>query len=31
MTPEEQAARRTVAEAEARLELDWNAVLLHKT
>ncbi|ADG78051.1 Integrase family protein OS=Tsukamurella paurometabola (strain ATCC 8368 / DSM / CCUG 35730/ CIP 100753 / JCM 10117 / KCTC 9821 / NBRC 16120 / NCIMB 702349/ NCTC 13040) OX=521096 GN=Tpau_1423 PE=4 SV=1 [Tsukamurella paurometabola] len=31
MTPEEQAARRTVAEAQARLELDWNAVLLHKT
>lgn len=31
MTPEEQAARRTASEAEARLELDWNAVLLHKT
>ncbi|MET9325740.1 tyrosine-type recombinase/integrase [Tsukamurella sp. NPDC003166] len=31
MTPEEQAARRTVEEAAARLELDWNAVLLHKT
>ncbi|KXO92322.1 hypothetical protein AXK56_04415 [Tsukamurella pulmonis] len=31
MTPEEQAARRTVAEAEARLELDWQNVLLHKT
>lgn len=31
MPPEEQAARRTVEEAQARLELDWNAVLLHKT
>ncbi|MDP0398749.1 tyrosine-type recombinase/integrase [Tsukamurella strandjordii] len=31
MTPEEQAALRTVEEAQARLELDWNAVLLHKT
>lgn len=31
MTPEEQAARRTVAVAEARLELDWQSVLLHKT
>ena len=31
MTPEEQAARRTVSEAEARLELDRNAMLLHKT
>lgn len=31
MTPEEQAARRTVAEAQARLELDCHSVLLHKT
>jgi integrase len=31
MTPEEQAARRTVEDAQARLELDCYSVLLHKT
>lgn len=31
MTAEEQAARRTVEDAQARLELDWQSVLLQKT